>query len=74
MLPQGLCTLVAIIGSIKNREGCGELLVRLVFVLVYPLVVPAGSIYWAAKELFWGENEEEILTTMKGFKMFEHLG
>ena len=47
---------------------------RLVFVLVYPLVVPAGSIYWAAKELFWGEDEEEILTTMKGFKMFEHLG
>ena len=72
MLPQGLCTLVAIIGSIKNREGCGELLVRLVFVLVYPLVVPAGSIYWAAKELFWGEDE--IMTMMNGLKMFEHLG
>ena len=46
----------------------------LFFVLVYPLSVPAASIYWAARELFWGEDQEESLTRMKGWKIFEHLG
>ena len=42
--------------------------------LLYPLTVPAVSIYWAAKELFLGEDKEENLTVMKALKMFEHLG
>ena len=46
----------------------------LFYALVYPLIVPAGSIYWAARELFWGEDREKDLTRMNGLKMFEHLG
>ena len=60
--------------SIKYRDVCGVAPLSLFFGLLYPLYVPALSIYWAARELFWGEDREESLTRMKGFKMFEHLG
>ena len=42
--------------------------------LLYPLVVPATSIYYSAKLLLGGEDDEEWLTRMKGLKMLEHLG
>ena len=74
MLPQALCALYEIVWSIKNRKGCGDILEELFIALLYPLVVPALSIYWAARELFWGKDKEEELTEMKGYKMFEHLG
>ena len=74
LLPQALCALFVIVFSIKNRKGCGDILVPLFLALFYPLYVPAESIYHAARELFWGEDREENLNAMKGMKMFEHLG
>ena len=74
LLPQALCALYAIVENIKDWEGCGDSLPSLFFALLYPLWVPAESIYLAARELFWGEDKETRLTTMKGMKMFEHLG
>ena len=74
MLPQALLALYWIVYSIKNRLGCGVVLAGLFIALLYPLRVPAKSIYWAARELFWGDYREKELTAMKGLKMFEHLG
>ena len=74
MLPQALCALYEIVWSIKNRKGWEDVLLYLFIALIYPLRVPARSIYCAARELFWGEDREEDLTEMKGLKMFEHLG
>ena len=72
LLPQALCALLLIVVSIIDWPGCGTVLVMLFYAPVYPLIVPAGSIYWAARELFWGEDE--MMTMMNGLKMFEHLG
>ena len=72
MLPQALSALF--LKVIKYRDGCRIALLGLFLTLLYPLYVPAASIYWAARELFLGEDREEDLTEMKGFKMFEHLG
>ena len=75
MLPQALCALCfSIVRIIKDRLGFGVVLAGLLLGAYYPLWVPAISIYRAARELFWGENQEMWLTRMKGFKMFEHLG
>ena len=75
MLPQALCALVVGVAvSIKYRDVCGVVLLSLFFALLYPLYVPALSIIWAAKELFWGEDREKGLADIKGWKMFEHLG
>ena len=71
MLPQALLALVLIV---ECRKGCGAVLLFLFYALLYPLLVPALSIYWAAEELFWGKDREKVLTAMKGYKMFEHLG
>ena len=73
-MPQALFALLLIVVSIIDWPGCGTVLVMLFYALVYPLIVPAGSIYWAARELFWGEDNEWWLSEMKGLKMFEHLG
>ena len=73
MLPQALYALLWIVLIIKDRGGYGVVLLLLFLALVYPLAVPALSIYGAARELFWGEDEEEDLTRMKAIKMFEHL-
>ena len=70
MLPQALCALYVIVGIIKYRPGCGDVLVPLFFALFYPLTVPAVSIYYAARELFWGEDRGENLTFMAGLKMY----
>ena len=90
MLPSVLCALVMIVWSIKDRtrfvhvfnlslitkhrSGCGDVLLLLFLALLYPLTVPALSIYYAARELFWGEDREKDLTLMKEIKMFEHFG
>ena len=74
MLPPGLAALWLIVWGIKERLGCGDVLLGVFFGLFYPLTVPAFSIYWAVKELFLGEDKESGLTTVKGLKMFEHLG
>ena len=70
MLPPGLCVLWAIVAIKKDKEECETVFLA----LLYPLWVPAESIYHAARELFWGEDREEGLTAMKALKMFEHLG
>ena len=74
MLPQALFALFVIVRNIKNRDGCRDALKVLFGALLYPLVVPALSIYWAARELFLGEDKEGDLGWMKAMKMFEHLG
>ena len=58
MLPQGLCTLYAIMMAVKNRPGCGDALCTVILAQLYHLAVPEASIYWAAKALFFGENKE----------------
>ena len=75
LLPQLLSTLFTIVTSIKNRGRCGDTLLY-VFVggLLYPLALPISSIYLSASQLLTGEDEEERLTSMKGMKIFEHLG
>ena len=66
--------------SIKERNvGCGEILKMnlefvFLYVLLYPLAVPATSLYVSAKLLRGGEDEKDDQTTVKGLKMFEHLG
>ena len=60
--------------TITDWTGCGDALMRVFIALLYPLGVPALSIYYAARELFWGKDKEEDLNEMKGLKMFEHLG
>ena len=52
LLPQALFTLYAIVMFIKYRAGCGLVLEGLFLALIYPLLVPALSIYCAARELF----------------------
>ena len=52
----------------------GAALLLLFVALFYSLWVPAVSIYWAARELFWGKDKDFRLTKMKKLKMFEHLG
>ena len=73
-MPQALCALLVIVVIINDWKGCGVALLSLVFALLYPLTVPAVSIYYAARELFWGEDREKDLTPMKEIKMFEHFG
>ena len=71
-MPPGLCALYIIFWSILNRKGCGgALLVAVSLAALYPVFVPTGSIYLAARELFWGKDGEGL---MKRLKMFEHLG
>jgi len=60
--------------NIKDWRGWGDALLGLFSPLLYPLWVPALSIYCAARELFWGEDREERLTKLNGWKMYEHLG
>jgi len=42
--------------------------------LLYPLLVPAVSIYYSGKLLLGGEDKHDWLTGMKRGKLFEHLG
>ena len=42
--------------------------------LLAPLTVPALSIYFAARQLFWGKDKEDELDTLKVVRLFEHLG
>ena len=69
-----LCTLYFIVEIIKYRPGCGDVLLSLFLALLYPLTVPALSIYFAARQLFWGKDKEDELDTLKVVRLFEHLG
>ena len=66
-LPQGVCVLY-VIGRNIIEWRCKYALFTFTLALFYPLVVPLLSIYWAAKELFWGE-EEGKLPIMKRWKI-----
>merc|ERR1711879_547754 len=74
LLPQALCALAGIVISMKDRLGCGDALLGVFTSLLYPLYVPAMSIYYSGKLLLGGEDEGDNLTNMKVLKMFEHLG
>ena len=63
-----------IVVVIKDREGCGSVLESLFYALLYPLKVPATSIYYSGKLLLGGEDEDGDLTFTKKVKMFERLG
>ena len=73
-MPPGLCALFVTVIIIKDGKGCGRTLYGVLMSLLYPLWVPARSIYLTVKELFWGKDKEEELNIMKGLKMFEQLG
>ena len=75
-LPTELFALVVIVVVIKVRERSwgDDLIVAVTLGALYPLYIPAAAIFLAARELFWGEDKEEDLTTMKAFKMFQLLG
>ena len=70
----GLSTLFMIVYSIKKRQGCGDALVGLFTALLYPLSIPAVSIYYSGKVLLGWEDKNDWLEVIKGAKMFEHLG
>ena len=72
-MPQVLSTLFMIGWRIKNWTGCRNALKIVCIGLLYPLTVPALSIYYSGKLLFVGEDKG-YQTGMKGFKIFEHLG
>ena len=72
LLPPGLVALV--FGSIGITDGCGCALGGVFFGLLYPLCLPAASIYFSDREVFWGEDEEDDLAMIKILKIFEHLG
>ena len=81
LLPQALWALVMIDWNIQNWKGWRNVLLDLSLALLYPLLVPARSIYWAARELFWGEVHESFMKVhqsfmkeIKAMEMFEHLG
>ena len=83
-MPQAISTLFLMVAIMMFWNGCRDAL-QYVFLygLLYPLVVPAMSIYYSAKLLLGGKDEddwlttikdEEMLTGLKAFKVWEHFG
>ena len=75
-LPTELFALVVIVVVIKVRERSwgDDLIVAVSLGALYPLYIPAATIFLAARELFRGKDKEDDLFWMKAFTMFEHLG
>ena len=74
-----MCILNGICYFIVSRDKNG--LKFLIFSTLYPVSVPALSVYLSCKEIFLGEDWTEgpddstfDLTFMKFLKMFEHIG
>merc|ERR1719507_775530 len=70
LLPQALATLFMIVINTTDRPGCGEALQNVFLALLYPLSVPALSIYESGKLLFRGQDQ----TGTRAWRLFEHLG
>ena len=73
LLPTTLYTFFVIFG-VAAWESCGEYLLFLFRAILYILYVPAISIFFATKLLFGGEDKDDMLTAMRGLKLFEFLG
>ena len=74
LLPLVLCTIYAIVESIKKKLFCRAAGVYVLLILLYSPVLPVFSIFYSAMELFWGKDKQADLTDIKQFKMFEHFG
>ena len=59
-----------IVINTTDRPGCGEALQNVFLALLYPLSVPALSIYESGKLLLQGEDQ----TGTRAWRLFEHLG
>ena len=63
-----------IVINTTDRPGCGPALQNVFLALLYPLSVPAVSIYEWGKLILGGDDEETTQTGTKSWRMFEHLG
>ena len=80
-----MCFLVGIIGIIGRRDYDKEDLKIFIISALYPVSVPALSVYMSCREIFFGEDWTDTtrtevtdkpfnLTVMKMLKMLEHIG
>ena len=74
-----MCILFAIYLIIHDRVYDKDSLKSFIFSALYPVSVPAWSVYCSCREIFLGEDWTDTskdfdLTGMKMLKMFEHIG
>ena len=73
-----MCFLFAIILIIARRYYDKLGLKLFIISVLYPVSVPAWSVYLSCREIFldedWTDTLDFDLTTMKALKMFEHIG
>ena len=74
LLPLVLATLFMILINTTDRPGCGPSLWNVALALLYPLSVPAVSIYESGKLILGVDDEETTQTGTRSWRMFEHLG
>ena len=79
LAPHVMCILPAICFIIYNHDIYG--LKFFILSALYPVSVPAWSVYFSCREIFldedWTEDPYDTffnLTTMKELKIFEHIG
>ena len=76
-----MCIMFAIfyitVGRLYDKDGLKLFLIS----VLYPVSVPAWSVYCSCREIFLDEDWTEVsvitvfdLTGMKTFKMFEYIG
>ena len=75
-----MCIMFAIfyitVGRLYDKDGLKLFIIS----VLYPVSVPAWSVYCSCREIFLGEdwtedtNTDFHLTAMKMLKMFEHIG
>ena len=79
LTPHVLCILYAIFAIIVDGDYDKDDLKLFIISALYPVSVPAFSVYLSCRQLFLGEDWTDTdkgfdLTGMKFLKMFEHIG
>ena len=81
LAPHVMCIMFAIYIIKFNRDFEKFDLKLFIISVLYPVSVPAWSVYCSCREIFLGEDWTEVsvitvfdLTGMKTFKMFEYIG
>ena len=80
LTPHVMCILVGIIAIIVNGAYDKDGLKYFIFSALYPVSVPAWSVYLSCREIFLGEDWTEDpdrffdLNDRKALKMFEYIG
>ena len=77
LAPHVMCIMFAIYIIKFNRDFEKFDLKLFIISVLYPVSVPAWSVYMSCREIFLGEDWTERdfgLTLMKRLKMFEHIG